>query len=143
MATAGTRRLNTPIRRPLIYPFIPAAGDGGKASITLGRSTRGADIGMAASGEDSEFTENRTGCQRSRRAGGGAADSILRLGRRPGGLRSKLYACFACSRYRRGWLSFVPPDIRQRRRRGVNAPAQSQSPEDSFNGDTRFSRIGR
>ena len=46
-------------------------------------------------------------------------------------------------RYRRGWLSFVPPDIRQRRRRGVNAPAQSQSPEDSFNGDTKFSRIGR
>ena len=61
MATAGTRRMNTPIRHRLICPFIPATGVGRKASITLGRSTRGADIGMPASGEDFKFRETRTG----------------------------------------------------------------------------------
>ena len=61
MATAGTLRVSTPIRRPLIYPFIPATGVGRKASITLGRSTRGAAIGLVASGEDSEFRETGTG----------------------------------------------------------------------------------
>src|SRR5271166_1355113 len=62
MATAGTSTKTMPFRRAFTLRFIPTIGTGKKANTALGKSTRAAATGMAASGRHSEPRQTREGC---------------------------------------------------------------------------------